>query len=217
MSFEFLCERCGAKLRIEDDLAGKTVKCPNCSAVVPAKPAEEPAAASPFAASGASADAAGEVNPYASPATVPEGDFGVQTPGGTLVISPGVHRALGQTRPWVVFLSILGFICGGFMALGAVGVLIGAAVSGEPAMLFLGPFYLIYAALYLAGSYYLLVYGLKIGSLQRTNSLGDLEAALVAQKSFWKLLGIVTAIGLVLGVLAIAGFMVFGVMASRYM
>jgi len=100
-------------------------------------------------------------------------------------------------------------ICGGFMALGAVGIVIGAAVSGEPGMFFLAPMYVIYAALYLAGSYYLLLYGLRIGSFQRTHSFGDLEAALVAQKSFWKLLGIVTVVGFVLGVLAVVGLMAF--------
>ena len=74
--------------------------------------------------------------------------------------------------------------------------------------------YLVYAALYLAGSYFLFVYGLRIGSFQRSNSFADLESALVAQKSFWKLVGIVIVVGFVLGVVALVGVLGFTVMTD---
>ena len=212
MSIEFLCEGCGAKLRIEDDSAGKTVKCPNCSTVVSARPAEDLSAASPFGAVGSAQGPVDDGNPYASPMTTPPG-AGSLLSGGTSTIPPGVQRALAQTRPWVIFLSILGFVCGGFMTLGSVGILVAALVSGEPGMIVFGPIYLVYAALYLAGSYFLLVYGLRIGTFQQSNSFGDLESALVAQKSFWKLVGIVVVVGFVLGVVAVLGIMIFGAVA----
>jgi DNA-directed RNA polymerase subunit RPC12/RpoP len=214
MSIEFLCEACGAKLRIEDDSAGKTVKCPNCSAVVSTKPAEDAAAASPFGEVGPARAPVDDDNPYASPMTTPAPGAGSLSPAGASTIPHGIQRALSQTRPWVIFLSILGFVCGGFMTLGSVGILVAAVVSGEPGMILFGPMYLVYAALYLAGSYFLFVYGLRIGSFQRSNSFADLESALVAQKSFWKLVGIVIVVGFVLGVVALVGVLGFTVMTD---
>jgi hypothetical protein len=91
------------------------------------------------------------------------------------------------------------------MTVVAVAMVIGALVAGGREFLFVGPLYLLYAALYLACAYYLLLYGRRIGSFQRTNDVHDLESALVAQKSFWKLVGITLAVMIGLGVL-MAGF-----------
>jgi hypothetical protein len=80
-------------------------------------------------------------------------------------------------------------------------------------------FYLIPAFLYLAAAYYLFTYSQKIRAFLRGRSTRDLEVALVAQKSFWKLVGIVTAITLVLYLLAIVVFVVgmAGMMAGQNM
>jgi hypothetical protein len=64
------------------------------------------------------------------------------------------------------------------------------------------------AALYLFASYYLWCYGKHIAALVRSGGMRQLQAAIVAQKSFWKLVGITTAVMLalyaVLIVLAVA-------------
>jgi DNA-directed RNA polymerase subunit RPC12/RpoP len=211
MSFEFVCEACGARLRIGDELAGKQVKCPQCSAVVLARPAGETAGESPFGPSvpaGASTD---DVNPYASPTAPPEIDAPEQSPDDPHAVAPGIVLAMSQTRPWVLFVSILGFLAGGLMALAAVGMLIGSILARQAEMLIVGPIYALYAAFYLACAYYLFVYGQRIGQLEQTRQTPDLEAALVAQKSFWRLVGITLAVTLVLGLLMMLGVLAFGV------
>ena len=81
MSFEFLCGACGARLRIDDDLAGKPVKCSQCSAVVPAKAGEGMAIESPFAGAGPAQPPVDDANPYASPAAPPHVDVTAQPAG----------------------------------------------------------------------------------------------------------------------------------------
>ena len=118
-------------------------------------------------------------------------------------------RALDQTKPWVLFLSILGFIGSGFAALGAM-------VWGAMAMFFsdfsggLGAIMGITAltgaggaVLYFFASYHLFTYSSEISKFLRTKESLDLERALTAQKSFWKLVGIVTAVVLALYLLLI--------------
>jgi len=136
---------------------------------------------------------------YASPTAPPHVDVTAQAADEPQAITPGIRRAMSQTRPWVLFLSILGFLAGGVMTLVAVGMVIGATLSGDYELMIAAPIYLLYAALYLAGAYYLSVYGRRIRLLQQTNRVRDLESALVAQKSFWRLLGITLAVMLVLG------------------
>jgi DNA-directed RNA polymerase subunit RPC12/RpoP len=205
MSSEFLCEACGAKLRIDDDLAGKQVKCPQCSAVVRAKAGPEAAIASPFPSMEPAPPSADDLNPYASPTAPAEIDGTARIATESQAVTPGIRRAMSQTRPWVLFLAVLGFVAGGLMALAAVAMVLVALVAGELEMLIVGPIYLLYAALYLACAYYLLLYGRRIVSFERSNDVHDLESALVAQKSFWKLVGITLAVMLVLGFL-MAGF-----------
>ena len=206
MPFELICEKCGAKSLIDDDLAGKTVRCPKCAA----------AAESPFGGAGPLPDSTDDVNPYASPATISEGPFAEQAATGMQAITPEIYRAMSQTRPWVLFLSILGFIAGAITGLGGIGIAVVSFASGQPFMLIMGPMYLVYAAAYWGCSYYLLLYAQRIGSLQRTNSIADLEGALVAQKSFWKLMGILMAVMLALGTLAMVGFVVLGAVGAMY-
>lgn len=109
-------------------------------------------------------------------------------------ITRGARRALQQTKPWVTFLAILGFISGGLGALGGsvVFVLMAMADGGRGAviglMAFVGP------AIAILLSYYLFSYGQRIYVFLRSDKPADLEAALAAQRSYWKLAGIVTAV-----------------------
>jgi len=142
-------------------------------------------------------------NPYASPQFSSETLFGPSATPADAVSSPGVVRALAETRPWVRFLSILGFVVTGLIAV-AVIAMVGAALFGGEVMVgVVAVFYLLGALLYGAGSYYLFAYSQRIGDFLRNPQRPQLEAALVAQKSFWKLLGIVAAVYLVCVVLMI--------------
>lgn len=178
-------------------------------------PQDPPAAAepvNPFAAIGQGAPA-GEVNPFVSPqeAAAP-GPVGPAA--GESAITPRIRRALADTKPWVMFLAILGFILGGLVALLLLLMVVISLMGGSlQGMLFslmvgLGP------ALYLFAAYHLLTYGLRIGGFLRGGSVRELESAMVAQKSFWKLVGMVTAIVLVLYLVLVMLMFAMGVFAA---
>jgi len=144
-----------------------------------------------------------EVNPYVSPpepaaVEVPE------QPHEQGEVSPGVLKAMAQTRPWVSFLSILGFISGGLILLAALaGIFLslrgagGFGASGALGALTT----LVSSAICLLLAYYLFRYGQHIGRFLRSPRNSGLEAALVAEKSFWKLTGILVAVVFALCVL----------------
>ncbi len=48
---------------------------------------------------------------------------------------------------------------------------------------------------------------LRIAQFERTSAVGDLEAALLAQKSFWKLLGVTLAVMFAVGLVMMAVFL----------
>jgi len=133
-------------------------------------------------------------------------------------ISTGITRALADTRPWVLFLSVVGFVIGGLGALLSVFLLLTSLVAianvGAPGavMAFVGLFYMLATFLYLYVSYLLFNYASTISRFLRSKEVRDLERAMVAQKSFWKVMGIVTAVwlalslGLVFISIAMGGF-----------
>jgi len=148
-----------------------------------------------------------EINPFASPQATAEQAPPEAQPADAEAITPAIRQALAQTKPWVTFLSFLGFFFGGLGALAGLLMLaiavfalsIGGMISGL--MVLVGP------ALYLAAAYYLFTYGRKIGAFLKSDAVVDFEQAMGAQKSFWKLAGMVTAsvlgIYLVLGLLLV--------------
>lgn len=118
-------------------------------------------------------------------------------PGGA-ALTPRVRTALAETRPWVMFLSILGLVLNGFGALGLLGFLALVAFAAGLGATMLGLSLLVFPALNLVAAYYLLNYGLRLGGFLRSGDAGQYEEAMIAQKSFWKLTGIVTLVILVL-------------------
>ncbi len=156
-------------------------------------------------------------NPYSTRGTDP-----VAQAGGGLV-TPGVLQALSGTKPWVQFCAILGFIFTGLILLGGIFMLIGggllASAGDRSSMPFagfpvvMGLAYLVMAFFYFFPSLKLWKYGSHIASLLGSNSVNDLEAALDAQRSFWKFVGILVCVGIVLYILLfvfIAIFAAFG-------
>jgi hypothetical protein len=141
--------------------------------------------------------------------------------GGTGMLTDTIINALKKTRPWVLFLAILGFIGAALMAVMAVPMLMGSAMmgrlegvdaqelgamAGAGIMIGMGVLYLVSAALYFMASLYLLRYAGAIKRAVSSLSVGDLEAALGQQASFWKLVGIMALIFIVLLViLLVAG------------
>jgi hypothetical protein len=142
-----------------------------------------------------------EPNPYQSPAAPPAATVE------NWATAP-VVESLRQTRPWVMFFSILGFIVAALMAVG--GLLGGMVVlaQGSPAEGAVLMIYLLFGLLYFFPALYLLRYAQRIRDLIYSHNVADLEAALSAQKSFWRFTGILVALILVLYVVLLLGGLV---------
>lgn len=113
-------------------------------------------------------------------------------------------EALRQTRPWVLLLAILGSIATGLMVLGGVSIAIFSASSaGGATMIGMAFGYLIVALLYIYPILKLFRYSGAISRLVRSGSSADLVDALRHQKSFWRFIGIITCVLVVLYLLII--------------
>ncbi len=153
-----------------------------------------------------------EINPYDAPlapltSTTPQSDAGST--------SSAAVEILRSTKPWVRFLGVLSAIGMGFMVLGSLFVMVAAGSSRLPGLpAGIGLVYFLMAGLYLPPVIFLNRYASRIGDLLASHSTLDLEEALRAQKSFWKYVGIVAVIFLVLYVLVIGGVAIFAGMAA---
>ncbi len=125
--------------------------------------------------------------------------------GNSNAVPVAVISALAGTQGWVRFLSVLGFICFGLIALAALYTLF-YGFGGVVASLI----YMVFAGLYFFPTLKLSQYASRIASLRHTQSERDLVAALEAQRSFWTFVGIVTAIVLGLYVLLFVITLNFG-------
>jgi len=124
---------------------------------------------------------------------------------GLAIITPRTAEMLRQTKPWVRFLSVLGFIGSGFMVLGGGVALVGAIISHRPQLLAFALVYPPMGFLYFVPSFYLHRYASRIGSYLAQGRSAQLDAALEAQKSFWRFVGILTLVILCIYILILAG------------
>lgn len=134
-----------------------------------------------------------------------------------IMVSDVMLGSLKSTRPWVMFLAILGFVGLVFMVLGSLMfIVVGSAVTQQAKLpAFFGPGFgileLLLALLYFFPCLYLLRYGIAIGNIPRSGQ-DAMEQALKQQKSFWKFMGILMIVLLSLYVLIFIGAIALGVM-----
>ena len=118
--------------------------------------------------------------------------------------SPGIHSALAGTKPWVRLISILGFISAGFMILGGLAAGALGARMGMPEAAVLIFIYPLMGLFYLVPSLYLFRFATRIGEYVQGGQEAQLELALESQRSFWRFVGILSLIAIVLTALGIA-------------
>lgn len=166
-----------------------------------------------------------ETNPYSTPAANPHG--GSNVGGGP--VSAAAVQALAATKPWVRFMSVMVFIGAAFMVLAAIAMGVAAMSgtmmksSGGAANPFTGPLglvliavYVVLAIVYIFPGVKLWKYASSIAMLIQTGRDEDLVAALNQQRSFWKFMGVLVLVMLVLYVvLIVAGGVFAGISAAR--
>ncbi len=145
-------------------------------------------------------------NPYRSPSPF-AGDVSYAD---AAQVSGETIQALRQTRPWVLFLAILGIVVAALISCGSVGLIFFVVGADDMAEQF--PFepivmVLVYgflAVMYWVPSILLLRYSSRIGDFLRVPNHDHLNKALFAQRSFWRVIGIIALVGIVLYALLIA-------------
>ncbi len=140
------------------------------------------------------------------------------------VLTPLGRQYLDQTRPWVRFMSILIFVGAGFMALAGFGMMAlstagGLASRRSPVFgviggILLGIFYLSMAGLYVAPGIFLHRFAGALKRLMATNTADALDDALKHQRSFWRFVGILSILGIIIAVVAVGAAIVVGVLGA---
>jgi hypothetical protein len=129
--------------------------------------------------------------------------LGYQGPSGEGVTQRSLEM-LQATKPWVRLFSVLLFIGASMGILFGLGLMFaGAMVFGRAAAwlgMVAGIIVIAFSMLYFMPALFLGRYASRIGDAVGTRRSHDLEAALEAQKSFWKFIGIVTTVYLCLNV-----------------
>ncbi len=146
-------------------------------------------------------------------------------PAPAAVATPAMVRYLDQTRPWVLFLSILTFLSTALMAvLSAASCVVAGvnAASGGGDLKaqsiavggVVGFLYLVMAVANVPPGLYLYRYAGAIARLKTSRSAADLEEVLKQQRSFWRFVGILTIAAVLLSLIVMALAVVFGVAAG---
>lgn len=128
-------------------------------------------------------------------------------------VSAASVQALRGTRPWVLFLAILGILATVLMLLAGVGMFAVQGFTGTmpsssmtAGMLqLMAVAYMVFGFLYVYPTIKLFKYSGAISALSRTGDVRDLERALDHQRGFWKFAGIMA----ILAIIAYAGLIVF--------
>jgi hypothetical protein len=151
-------------------------------------------------------------NPYQAPLGETSGFLDTATSASGGVTGKTVEM-LRQTRPWVRFLSILGFVFAALMlAVGVIGGAVGMATGGPTGWVAL--LYIPLALIYLMPSIYLNRYAGRIRDFELRPRLEQLDGALEAQKSFWRFVGIMMVVVLVAYALLIVGLIATGILGA---
>jgi hypothetical protein len=107
-------------------------------------------------------------------------------------LSPA-SMVLQQARPWVLFLGVIAMGIAILLVLGTIGMLLSTALDAIPLPLPAWVFvalYLVGAVVYFLPALFLLKFNRRIKEFSQNQTVGQLNAALLVQKSFWKTIGI---------------------------
>jgi hypothetical protein len=127
-------------------------------------------------------------NPYQAPTSAYDSSY-TNYGQSNVAVSDRTVAALRKTRPWVVFIAVVGFIAAGLVILGGLAAL---TEGVEGLAMIIG------AAIALLPSVAMIRYGNAINKLLHGGGVRELEESLEAQASVWQIAGIFTLIYMVL-------------------
>lgn len=134
------------------------------------------------------------------------------------VITPTMIDALRGTRAWVLLFGILLLIGSAFMILGGVMMIFGGAlVAGEAEtgmVTGMGVAYLLFAVLYIFPAIHLVRYSSAISRLTTSGAAQDMEDALNHQRKFWRFVGVIAVVMIVLMVVGMVAAVLIPVLAQ---
>ncbi len=129
-----------------------------------------------------------QANPYQAP-YAQSSAVAAMAPSGGGEVPSSILDTLRATKPWARFLAILGFIGTGFLVLGGLAIASGSLKAQVKLPDWIGFIYVVFAFLYLAPAIFLNGYASAIDTLLRDGTMRSLDAALRQQKSFWRFVG----------------------------
>lgn len=145
----------------------------------------------------------GQPNPYQPPSYTTQGQWAQAQ--GPSQVSPAILDSMRKTRPWVMLIAILGSIWTGLFVIAALGFM----AAGSSATMGMGFAYLIGAGIYAVPLVMMYRYSGAINRLMHGGGQQELEQAVDAQRTMWQVFGIMTLIGIVLGVMMVIGAIAF--------
>lgn len=199
------CPKCGF------ELAEGAAECPACGIVL-AKYREREEAPDPRAYAAQTAPpAADEPNPYAPPGAPLVAPGEAHAEARSAGITGATLDALESARPWLRFIVGYGFVITVLMILAAVGLML-AGVAGNQELGPLALVYVVYGGVGLLMLVPLRRSSVALRELGRDDPSEVVERFMVSHASFWRRTGILTAISLVLVVVAFVVGMIAGAM-----
>ena len=125
--------------------------------------------------------------------------------------------SLRQTKPWVMLVSVIGFIYIGISVFFSVVAMFifsqfndtGSFVSSSMLVVM----NILMGILYFFSSLFLFKFASSIGRLLDGGGATEMEEALSNQKSFWKFVGILVIIAIILGVLGVVAAIIISIFA----
>jgi len=152
------------------------------------------------------------MNQYNNPYQPPQMDVPALAPeaqSDPAAVPDHIVEHLRGTRPWVFFLAVVGFLGGGLMVLAGLAMLVmSSSMKGLPG--WVGFLYMVLSVVCILPSVYMVMYGSSIGRLMRDPRMERLGAALNAQRTYWKTVGIMCAIVIALYPVVIVVAVVMG-------
>ena len=116
-------------------------------------------------------------------------------------------NSMRSIKLWTKFLSIMGFIGTGFIVLlGIFVLLVGSLLpqaQGAKIPTAMGLLYILCSFIYIIPSLYLFKYSSALGRFLENKRESEMDSAFSHQKSFWKFMGILCVIGMILAIVGI--------------